>query len=138
MRHLLFAILLVLPLLAGAQTQKDYEHALASFQDLYNRDQAAAINEMWPVSIRRKIPVPLWDDNKQASLKQQYGKFLSFKYAGIDENDHDKVRLFYVKFEKSTHMLSMTLDKDRMLGDFRLQTSNKYIDEVFKKMQQGR
>jgi len=137
MKHLLFAMLM-LPLLAGAQSQKDHENALARFQNFYNHDQADSINNMWPADMRSRMPRPMWEHKEQDELKKQYGKFLSFEYAGIDNADPDKVRLFYVKFEHSTHMLSMTVDKAHMLGDFRLQTSNRYIDSVFRKMQKAK
>ena len=114
----LFALLFfLLPIALTAQTKSDYEHAMSKFQKFYNAGQGDSICAMSEHPEWSKF---LWANDKTASVLNEFGTLISFKYIGIDTSDPDSVHVFKTLFSKAgAKTTSLTLHKDNRLGDFR-------------------
>lgn len=132
MKYLLLAILL-LPLAALAQTEKDYEQALKRFISFYNNRQGDSIERMWPPEDNYGDAMnAMWGRDAMDRLHTNYGKIESYKYLGIDKEDPNAgLAVFKTKFSiagwKTT---SLTLEQKKYLGTFRLITSSPGIDKL--------
>lgn len=131
----IFAILLfVLPLSVAGQSKTDYENAMNKFRQLYNAGQGDSIHAMFghlPGDI--KSSRPLWTNEGNKSMLQEFGTLESFRFIGIDESDPEKVWVFATVFSKAgAKTTSLTLYKDQTLGTFRFMTSSESITELLK------
>ena len=129
-----FLIILLLPFTALAQSQKDYDHVMASFKKAYNRHRADKVCDLFPRETRVKV-AKVWNNREMDKLYNDYGKIVSYKYLGRDKTDPDNVTVYKAVFQKKTIPMSLSLDKDKNLENFRLDTHSDEIDEMMKKEQ---
>ena len=129
----------LLPIVAVAQSTTDYENVMSKFQKFYNEGRGDSINAMFGhVWDQFKTSNPMWTNENNASLLEEFGILKSFKFIGIDELDPNKVYVFETIFSKAgAKTTSLTLDKNYALGTFRFITSSESIDEL-KQSKKGR
>ncbi len=111
-----------------AQTKADYIKAITKFQTYYNRQQCNEITNMFS-DTWGAMKQTLWEESKQKHLWTDYGKMISFQYL----MEEDSLAYFKTEFEKSVHMMSLSLDKANKFETFRFQTSDTHIDSVLGK-----
>lgn len=129
-----FLVILLLPFTSLAQSQKDYDHVMASFKKAYNHHQPEKVCELFPKETRNKV-ARVWNNRGIDELYSDYGKIVSYKYLGRDKADSDNVAVYRAVFQKKTIPMSLSLDKDKNLENFRLDTHSDEIDEMMKKEQ---
>ena len=110
-----------------------YVQVMRQFKVYYNAHNAEEIDNMFSDT---------WGDRKKSlyttkvldEQMKQYGKLISFKYMGQDEGDrYQAIALFKMVFEKSVHVMGISIHKDHKLGTFRPETSSPYIDKLLAK-----
>ena len=129
-----------LPLAVFAQTKADYENALGKFMRFYNNNQSDSIDAMFLMEMRNvSAPDKVWSAKKTAAFYKECGSMKSYSYLGRqDKKDPKSVIVFKAVFEKSTHALAFTLEKepqtgDYKLGTFRFKTISDETDKMLKK-----
>lgn len=136
MKQLLIIVALLSCSAAFAQTQKDYELAMAKFQRYYNNGNVDSIVNMYSDKWGKQKQ-NLWTEARKKEDEEQFGKMLSFKYEGVDNTDAGKVRFFLVTYDKSTHAMSFSLDKKNKFLTFRPMTMSDYINSKLAKYYKG-
>lgn len=129
-----FLIILLLPFTAMAQTQKDYDHVMASFKKAYNHHRADKVCDLFPMETRAKV-AKVWSNRGMDELYNDYGKIVSYKYLGHDKTDPDNVAVYKAVFQKKTIPMSLSLNQNKELENLRLDTHANEIDEMMKKEQ---
>ena len=135
MRYLTFLSVFcsLIPCMASAQSRSDYDFAMNKFVKAYNAKDAAAINKMWPVKMRKQL-ANMFTAKELEEDQEKYGKIMSYQYLGVDTSDANKVTVFKTVFSvggiKTT---SLTLDPGSFLGTFRLVTSSPEINRMLKR-----
>lgn len=122
-------LLAILPLSLFAQSQADYEGTVSRFMEYYNMNQPEKICAMYAEEWGEDKST-LWTTNQIANLHATYGRIRSYQYLGIDKHDPDKVRVFRIVCDKSTHALSLTLNKDRSTAIIRFYTESEDIKKL--------
>lgn len=130
---LLFAC--ILPLAAASQTKNDYSQAMEQFQKFYNTGQGDSINFMYGHEWdQMKSVKPLWTNDKNARLLEEYGYLKSYRFIGIDTQDPNHVYVFETVFSKAgPKTTSLTLDNENRLSTFRFLTTSDGIDKLMEK-----
>ena len=131
MKTILF-LLAMLPLSVFAQSKADYETSVSQFMEYYNRNEPEKICDMYSDEWG-EAKSKLWNTTQIENLHKEYGKMQSFEYLGIDKNDPEEVRVFKTVFDKSTHAMSLTLDKNKKTGTFRFHTESGEIKKMMGK-----
>ncbi len=131
---ILLCLAFLLPITVIAQTETDYKQAMAKFQQLYNAGQGDSISAMFNLDYKSVGIEPLWTNKLVAEALKEFGTLKSLKYIGVDETDHDTVRVFQTFFSKAgTKTTSLTLHKNNKLGTFRFITTSDGTDALLKK-----
>lgn len=130
----------LLPITVVAQTETDYLQVMAKFQRLYNAGQGDSIHLMFNRAYQSSVAnKPMWTNESNANLLQEFGTLKSFSFLGVDETDLDKVRVFQTVFSKAgAKTTSLTLYENRRLGTFRFITTSDGIDDLLKKQKTNR
>lgn len=123
MKLSVFAIFL-LPLTAAAQSNREYNKTMATFQKFYNAGQGDSINTLFNYSLEKMKAIgAVWTKEKTAGLITELGTMKSFRYIGVDTSDPEKVHVYETFFSKAgKKMTSLTLHENRRIGTFRLIT----------------
>lgn len=136
---ILLCIVFLLPITAIAQTKSDYQHAMANFQRFYNAGRGDSITAMFNPPFQSMEVNPLWTNERTAQALKEFGTLKSFRYIGVDETDHDTVRVFQTFFSKAgAKTTSLTLHTDYKLGTFRFMTTSDGIEALLKKRKLSR
>lgn len=131
---ILLCLAFLLPITVIAQSETDYKQAMAKFQRLYNAGKGDSITAMFNLDYQAIGIKPMWTNEHTAEALKEFGTLKSFKYIGVDETDHDTVRVFQTVFSKAgTKTTSLTLHKNHKLGNFRFMTTSDGIDALLKK-----
>jgi hypothetical protein len=136
-----FALMIfLLPIAVAGQSKTDYENAMAKFQKFYNAGQGDSINAMFghrPDEI--KSSRPLWTNDENISLLEEFGTLQSYRFIGIDKSDPNKVYVFETIFSKAgAKTTSLTLYKDYSVGTFRFITTSESITDLLRKSKSSR
>lgn len=142
MKQLLLAAAMLSCTAVFAQSQKDYERAMAKYQRYYNNGNEDSIIYMFSDDIGKEYKQERLKEvqNKKGDL--YYGVMRSWKYIGVDTEGtqgrpEEGVRVFLVTFDKTTHAMSFTLDKHNQFMTFRPMTFSDYIDSKLAKYYKG-
>ncbi len=134
MKNILFLLVVTLPFMSSAQSQADYEHTVAKFMKFYNANQPDSIcsqySDEWGEAKKT-----LWTKEKTDDIKKRYGKMISYKFLdlyndGTGDGGGSGLAFFKTKFEKSTHIMGITLNKKNELLTFRFKTTSPHIDSL--------
>lgn len=136
--RILLLVAFILPLAAVSQTTKDYNQAMEQFQKFYNAGQGDSINAMYGHDWdQMKSIKPLWTNDKNTGLLEEYGYLKSYRFIGIDTQDPNHVYVFETVFSKAgAKTTSLTLDSENHLGTFRFITTSEGIDKLMAKERQ--
>lgn len=108
----------------AAHSQSDYEEVLAMFKKRYNSGDVKGM-----AGLTSDSTSSFWSKELTDRLTKTYGRFMSFKYLGLEADNHNEdVALFRVVFAQSTHCLAFALDEHNKIGTFRFSTTSAYID----------
>ena len=134
--NILFALLLFIqPYHVFSQTQSDHENAMEKFKNFYNDAQPDSICNMFS-DIWGKSKKSLFTKKEINKLQNEYGKIISYKFAGIDSvTDKNKIRLFITTYTKSIQVTGFVIDNKNKFETFRFSTSSPHIDSVFYQIQ---
>jgi hypothetical protein len=134
MKHLVIALISIMPLAAYAQTKTDYIATMDKFVKFYNNNETDSIcgylfeketaeNEcFWRVAERH------------SPARDEYGKILSYQYMDKVKKDPNSIRAFKVIFEKKgVKVMSFHVRKNRRFGTFRFDTMDDEIERMLKK-----
>ena len=136
---ILLCLSFVLPITVIAQTETDYKQAMAKFQGLYNAGKGDSISAMFNIDYQSVGIEPMWTNKRTAEALKEFGTLQSFKYIGVDETDHDTVRVFQTFFSKAgAKTTSLTLHKNHKLGTFRFMTTSDGIAALLRKQKSSR
>jgi hypothetical protein len=112
-----------------AQTKADYETAIVKFMQFYNGNQPDSICNLYADSWG-KAKTTLWTPEKIKATKDDFGLMKSYKYM---EGTPGGLLLYKVVFEKSTHAMGLSLDKNSKLLTFRFKTTSDAIEKLLQK-----
>src|SRR4051812_24199935 len=134
----LMVILLILPLMASAQTKKDYERTVGNFMKFYNNHEVDSIIGQYDEDTWGEQRKSLWSQKIDEDIKNKYGKMVSYKYIELykspdGDGGGDGLAFFKVVFTKSTHMMAISLGKNNKLETFRFKTTSPHIDSLLRK-----
>ncbi len=127
MRYIITWSLLLSSAISFAQSKADYEQTVRKFKKFYNAKQTDSIVGLWPPNERKNMGIMLSPKSLE-SLHEKNGDMISFQYVGKAESDPEKVTVFKAKFAKSTHAMSLTLDKNNYMATFRFHDTSS--DEI--------
>lgn len=137
--RILLCFALLLPVAVIAQTKGDYQNAMATFRHFYNTGQGDSIHAMFNQPYPSTGVDPLWNNEQIAKDLKEFGTLRYFEYLGVDETDHDTVRVFQTFFSKAGEKTtSLTLHKNNKLGTFRFMTTSDGIDALLKRRKASR
>ncbi len=132
-------VIFLLPIAVSAQSKTDYENTMSRFQKFYNLGHGDSINAMFGHVPEEMKSRPLWTNDENAALLNEYGTLKSFKFIGIDKADPDKVYVFKTVFSKAGEKTtSLTLYKDYAVGTFRFITTSESINNLIRKSKNSR
>lgn len=95
---------------------------------LYNANDAHGITTLFS-DVWRSLKEKLWTDRIQKEVFSEYGKMTAFKYMGVYEGQ-ERIAYFKITYDKSEHMISLTLEWFHKLGTFRFHTSSPYYTDL--------
>ncbi len=113
-----------------ARSVTDYEQVMAQYKTCYNRENTSGLTNLVSDD---------WGEHKKTIFRSDritddmkgYGRLIEFKYLAQDDgdNNHD-VALFKVTYDKSVHVMGISLDKNNKMLTIRGETSSTYIDKL--------
>ena len=105
------------------QTTADFEHMIGKVQAFYNANLTDSLT---------LICSSPFNTERLEWLTNRYGKFISYKYIGRDQ-DYNDVALFKVVTDKKTIVFGFSIEKNNKIGTFRFDTSSPYIQDLLAK-----
>jgi len=108
----------------------NYEKAMSAYQQYYNTHNADGIRDMFS-DVWKDYKPKLYTPEEQKQQEDKYGsRLISYKYIGSDE---DGTQLYKVVYEKSTHAMGISLDREGKFLNFRPKTSSSHINALLAK-----
>jgi hypothetical protein len=119
--------------MADVKPTAEYEHVIEQFKNYYTRQSADSISNMFS-DIWGAQKKSLFTAQYLSDILKDYGAMISYQYLDRDSGDGDNdVALFKVVFDKSVHVMGISLDKSNKIENFRFETSSPYIDKLLAK-----
>ncbi len=115
----------------SSRSNTDYESVMEKFKTFYNKLKADSVDNMFSNPERMKS---FLSAEELGRLQKEYGVMISYKYVAQDDGDGQQdVALFKMVFDKSVHMMGISIDKNNKLLNFRFETSSPNIDKLLAK-----
>jgi hypothetical protein len=133
MRNLFILLLFALPVMATAQTRKDYERVMSKFVQFYNNNQGDSVVNLFNPKDRPHIK-HMWTREAVDTLHKKYGTIKSFKYPILapEKNKGVDFKVVYTLLEPNG--FGLLLDKNNMVVTLAMFTSEpKYLKTKVKK-----
>ena len=115
---------------ATSRSRANYEQVMEKFKNYYNEQLVDSIVNMFANPAEMKS---FFSAKVMEHFNNDYGKMISYKYIGTDDVDGNNDALFKMVFDKSVHMMGISIDPNNKLENFRFQTSSSYIDKLLAK-----
>lgn len=126
----LVMLLLILPLVAGAQSKKDFKEVMDKFVQYYNAGNTDMVCSLFPEKEDNGCFWRFAEERGSKSL-DEYGKIIAYQYLGVDKTDPEKVTVFRIETEQQgIKAMSFTLGRGNKFGTFRFITSSEEIERM--------
>jgi hypothetical protein len=127
MRNLFILLLFALPMMAAAQTRKDYERVMSKFVQFYNNNQGDSVVNLFNPKDRPHIK-HMWTRAAVDTLHKKYGTIRSFKYPALAAPKSDGVEFKVIYTLLEPNGFGLLLDKNKMVVTLAMFTSEpKYL-----------
>ncbi len=120
--------LLAVGFTSEAQSKADYEKTVAKFQKYYNSHQMDSICYM--CANPNDQPKTSHITKEQLDhFMSEFGELNAYKYVPADE-PHEGVMLFQTDFRKSSHVMGISLNKDKKIEKIFFNVDDKPVDSL--------
>lgn len=128
-RIVLLLLFVVTGMAVKAQSRADYDKAMGTVMELYNKSDAEGIKALYKEPA--KIPKEeVLTQEKLKELKGKLGEMSTFKYIG--DNNEKPANLYKVEFNKSNEIMGLYLDADGKVLNLRFEKKSPTTERLMR------
>lgn len=128
-RIVLLLLLVVLGTMVKAQGRADYDKAMGTVMELFNKSDADGIKALYKDAT--KIPKEeVLDKEKLKTLKAKLGDMSTYRYIG--DNNEKPANLYKVEFNKGSEIMGIYLDAEGKVLSLRFEKKSQTTERLMR------